>query len=182
LLPPSILPTPPTRQINAALLTAAVSPQSTKSVLLGKFIKSLNYTAPNASIVHVEIDARDGKNAYVNIDSPFTALPAILIGADWVQADNRDALYSAVDLMELAVANHATVWIAHDHRLPPPNWLTIQFKSVSLTMNVAGQAMDLYRHDAKANASLTLGANTENTRLTEGNMYLVFVGAADNIP
>jgi hypothetical protein len=42
--------------------------------------------------------------------------------------------------------------------------------------------MDLYRHDVKPNASLTLGANTENTRLTEGNMYLVFVGAADKIP
>ncbi len=151
-------------------------------MLLGKFIKTLNYTAPNASIVHIEIDARDGKNAYVNIDSPFTALPAALQGADWVQADNRDALYSAVDLMELAVANHATVWIAHDHRLPPPNWLTKQFKPANLTMNVAGQTMNLYRHDAKANASLTLGANTENTRLTEGNMYLVFVAAAHKTP
>jgi beta-galactosidase len=156
--------------------------KSSGTMLLGKFIKTLNYTAPNASIVHVEIDARDGKNAYVNIDSPFTALPAALQGADWVQADNRDALYSAVDLIELAVANHATVWIAHDHRLPPPSWLTKQFKPANLTINVAGQAMDLYRHDVKPNASLTLGANTENTRLTEGNMYLVFVGAADKIP
>ncbi len=181
-LPPRTLPAQPLRHIDATLAPAAVSPSSTRSAQLGKFIKTLNYTAPNAAIVHVEMDARDGKNAYVNIDSPFTALPGVLTGADWVQTDNRDALYSAVDLMELAVANQATVWIAHDHRLPPPNWLTKQFKPANLTMNVAGQAMDLYRHVAKSNASLTLGANTENTRLTEGNMYLVFVGAADKTP
>ncbi|NBR10344.1 MAG: hypothetical protein EBT98_11975, partial [Opitutaceae bacterium] len=169
----------PTRSITP---TVAPTPKTSGPIMLGKFIKTLNYTAPNAAIVHVEMDARDGKNAYVNIDSPFTALPGVLTGADWVQTDNRDALYSAVDLIELAVANQATVWIAHDHRLPPPNWLTKQFKPANLTMNVAGQAMDLYRHVAKSNASLTLGANTENTRLTEGNMYLVFVGAADKIP
>jgi beta-galactosidase len=178
-VPAAKLPSQPVRTIGA---TMTATTKSSGTMLLGKFIKTLNYTAPNASIVHVEIDARDGKNAYVNIDSPFTALPAALQGADWVQADNRDALYSAVDLIELAVANHATVWIAHDHRLPPPSWLTKQFKPANLTINVAGQAMDLYRHDVKPNASLTLGANTENTRLTEGNMYLVFVGAADKIP
>jgi beta-galactosidase len=113
----------------------------------------------------------------VNIDSPFNALPAALAGADWVQADNRDALYSAVDLMEIAVAGGTVVWIAHDNRLPRPAWLTKQFHHEAMTMTVAGQQMDLFRREVPAAESLTLGANTEDTSLTEGNMYLVFVNA-----
>ena len=163
------------RPLRAIIAPPASLPKSTAPIFLGKFIKTLNYTAPNASIVHVETGARDGKNAYVNIDSPFNALPPALLGADWVQADNRDALYSAVDLMELAVASESVVWIAHDHRLPRPAWLTRQFEPTQLTITVAGQKLDIYRHPAKAGESLTLGANTENTSIAEGNMYLVFV-------
>lgn len=174
-LPVTALTRQPVRTIVATPATAA---KPTGPVLLGKFIKTLNYTAPNASIVHVEIGARDGKNAYVNIDSPFTTLPAALIGADWVQVDNRDALYSAVDLMELALASDSVVWIAHDNRLPRPAWLTKQFEPTQLTITVAGQKMNLHRHAARAGDSLTLGANTENTSITEGKMYLVFVHSA----
>lgn len=174
-LPVTALTRQPVRTIVATPATAA---KPTGPVLLGKFIKTLNYTAPNASIVHVEIGARDGKNAYVNIDSPFTTLPAALIGADWVQVDNRDALYSAVDLMELALASDSVVWIAHDNRLPRPAWLTKQFEPTQLTITVAGQKMNLHRHAARAGDSLTLGANTENTSITAGKMYLVFVHSA----
>jgi beta-galactosidase len=178
-MPATKLSTQPVRTIVALAATTAKPPGPS---LLGKFIKTLNYTAPNASIVHVEIDARDGKNAYVNIDSPFSALPPALLGADWVQVDNRDALYSAVDLMELAVASDSVVWIAHDNRLPRPAWLTKQFEPAQLTITVAGQKLDLYRHPAKAGESLTLGANTENTSITEGNMYLVFVNISPTTP
>jgi beta-galactosidase len=164
----------PVRTVGAA---DSVSTKPTGPVMLGKFIKTLNYTAPNASIVHVELGARDGRNAYVNIDSPFAGLPDALTGADWVQVDNRDALYSAEDLMQLAVANHTLVWIAHDRRLPRPAWLTKQFAPLNQTITVAGQKLDLFRHVTKDNESLTLGANTENTSLTEAAMYLVFVSA-----
>ncbi len=155
------------------------STQTAGPAMLGQFIKTLNYTGPNASIVHVEIVARDGKNAYVNIDSPFTALPVALQGADWVQVDNRDALYSAVDLMELAVTGNTVVWIAHDNRLPRPAWLTKHFKPSDQSITVAGQKLALFRRDVPAaGESLTLGANTENTSIKEGNLYLVFVNSA----
>ncbi len=166
------LGTAPVRTIVAA---AAAKGPSAGPVMLGKFIKTLNYTGPNASIVHVEIGAHDGKNAYVNIDSPFTALPDPLQGADWVQVDNRDALYSAVDLMELAVTAPSTVWIAHDNRLPRPAWLTKQFKPAKGTIAIAGKPMDLFSRHCPADESLTLGANTEDTSRKEGNLYLVFV-------
>lgn len=177
------LPTLPATRLGSAPVrnivpVAATASKRSGALMLGKFIKTMNYTGPNASIVHVEIGARDGKNAYVNIDSPFTALPPELQGADWVQVDNRDALYSAVDLMELAVTGPSTVWIAHDNRLPRPAWLLKQFQPTALTFAVAGQPMTLFRRAVPTGESLTLGANTEDTRLTEGNLYLVFVTGA----
>jgi beta-galactosidase len=160
----------------------AVAARTAGPVMPGRFIKTLNYTAPNASIVHVELDARDGRNAYVNIDSPFSGLPAALAGADWVQVDNRDALYSAEDLLQLAVASHTVVWVAHDRRLPRPAWLTKQFMPTEQTITVAGQQLDLFRRSTAENESLTLGANTEDTRTTEAAMYLVFVSGLPTKP
>ena len=147
-------------------------------IMLGKFIKTLNYTAPNAAIVHVEVDARPGKNAYVNAETPFPALPSDLVGADWVQADDRDSTYSAVDLMEIAVSAGSTVTIAHDDRLPRPAWLTKQFKPTGAKILVLGQSLSLFAHPTKKDASFTLGANTEDTRIKEAAMYIVFVNGS----
>jgi beta-galactosidase len=159
-------------------LTAAPAAKATGPIMLGKFIKTLNYTAPNAAIVHVEVDARTGKNAYVNAETPFATLPPALLGADWVQADNRDATYSAVDLMELAVTAGTTVTIAHDDRLPRPAWLTKQFQPTGAKITVAGQSLSLFATTLPRDASLTLGANTEDTRIQEAAMYIVFANAA----
>jgi beta-galactosidase len=163
-------------QAPARTITATVAPaaKATGPIMLGKFIKTLNYTAPNAAIVHVEVDARPGKSAYVNAEIPFAALPPALLGADWVQADDRDATYSAVDLMELAVTAGTTVTIAHDDRLPRPAWLTKQFSPTGTKITVAGQTLSLFAHTTKSDASLTLGANTEDTRIQAAAMYIVF--------
>ncbi len=147
-------------------------------IMLGKFIKTLNYTAPNAAIVHVEVDARPGKNAYVNAETPFPALPSDLVGADWVQADDRDSTYSAVDLMEIAVSADSTVTIAHDDRLPRPAWLTKQFKPTGAKILVLGQSLSLFARPTKKDASFTLGANTEDTRIKEAAMYIVLVNGS----
>ncbi len=170
----SLPATAPERTVARATTTTT---RASGPAMLGKFIKTLNYTGPNASIVHVEIGAREGKNAYVNVDSPFPVLPAGLTGADWIQVDNRDALYSAVDLIELAVTGGSTVWIAHDSRLPRPAWLTKQFQPAETTITFLGQPMTLFRRDVANDESLTLGANTEDTSVREGNLYLVFVNA-----
>ena len=162
----------PVRSITSTTKAAA---KTIGPIMLGKFIKTLNYTAPNAAIVHVEVDARPGKNAYVNAETPFPSLPAELVGADWVQADDRDSTYSAVDLMEIAVSSGSTMTIAHDDRLPRPAWLTNQFKSTGAKIIVAGKSLSLFARPTKKDASFTLGANTEDTRIKEAAMYIVFV-------
>ena len=88
---------------------------------------AFSYSGPTP-IVHVEQNAVDGRNVYVDRDWPLAGLPKDLIGADWVQAADGDGLYNAVDLMELGVKAGSVVSITHDDRLARPAWLTRQFQ------------------------------------------------------
>jgi beta-galactosidase len=145
---------------------------------VGRYIKTSNYTGPSSYLVHVEMNARDGRNAYVDVDSPLKDLPASLVGADWVQVANRDALYHAVDLMEIAVPPGTRVTIAHDDRLPRPPWLTRDFAPTPERMIVAGRPMTLFARTVAQESGLTFGPNTEDSSQKEANMYLVFVSPA----
>jgi len=141
----------------------------------GRFIRSFNYSGPSSFIVHVESRAADGKNAYVDVDSPFASLPAELLGADWVQAASRESLYNAVDLIELAVEAGTVISIAHDDRVPRPAWLTRQFAATATRIMVNGQPMTLFQRRVERDESLTLGANVETGTVKAANMYVVFV-------
>jgi beta-galactosidase len=140
----------------------------------GRFLRTFSYTGPT-SIAHVEAGAEDGRNAYVDRDVAFSGLPAELRGADWVQASQVDALYSAADLMQLAVPAGATVFIAHDDRLARPAWLVRQFQATAVRLTLSGHPMTVFRHVAGPDESLTLGSNTDQADATAANMYLVFV-------
>jgi beta-galactosidase len=154
--------------------TGASAAAGTARGMVGRFTRAFNYSGPSSYLVHVEALARNGKNAYVDIDTAFAALPAELDGADWVQAASRERLYNAVDLMELSVVAGATVSVAHDDRLPRPAWLTRQFQPTALKLTVAGQPMTVFTRRVARDESLTLGANTE-TQASTANMYIVFV-------
>jgi beta-galactosidase len=151
---------------------------------VGRYTKAFNYSGPYASIVHIETGAQDGRNAYVDIDSPFRSLPEALVGADWTQISNRDALYHAVDLIEMAVNANTTVTIAHDDRLPRPPWLTQQkFTATEQAITVNGQRMTLFQRSFPAETSVTFGPNTEDSSIKAANMYLVFIkGTAVKTP
>jgi len=140
----------------------------------GKFTKAFSYSGP-ASGVHVEQDAREGKKLYVDAGALFPALPAALRGADYVQASGADRLYSAADLMEIAVNAGAVVSVAHDNRLPRPGWLAAQFQPTGLALTIGGNPMQVFQHAAVREESLTLGANAESGGVQDCNMYVVFV-------
>jgi len=152
--------------------------------MAGRFTMAFNYSGPSSAIVHVEVGAREGRNAYVDAEAPFAALPAELDGADWVQAANLDSRYHAVDLMQVEVGGGATVYVAHDDRLGRPPWLTAQFQPTERRITVAGQSMTLFTRHTAAGESLTLGPNMEDANASEANMYLVFVqgGPAERKP
>ena len=91
-------------------------------------------------------------------DARMSALPPALGGADYVQASNADRLYSAVDLMEIAVNAGTVVSVAHDNRLTRPGWLAAQFKPTGLAIAIDGKPMQVFQHAAAREESLTLGA------------------------
>ena len=142
--------------------------------MVGRFIKTMEYSGPGASIVHVETNVSNGRNVYVDRDYRFTDLPASLVGADWVQAADGDQRYSAVDLIEMAISAGTMVTVAHDPRVPAPGWLTTQFQPAAGAIAVNGQSMRLYTRRADADQSLTFGSNND-VAPRDANMYLVFV-------
>ncbi|MFI5337351.1 MAG: sugar-binding domain-containing protein, partial [Opitutales bacterium] len=96
-------------------VAAPAASQATAAKMAGRYVKAFNYSGPSYNLVHVEILARDGKNPYVDVDTPFTDLPPVLVGADWVQAANLESLYHAVDLMQLEVKEDGVPGLAR-HR------------------------------------------------------------------
>ena len=173
--PRATLPATPQRQPAALAPKQSAAAPAIPAGQAGRFIKAFSYSGPNASIVHVEVNARPGRNAYVDVESPLPTLPASLVGADWVQVDNRDALYHAVDLMELSVTASTQITIAHDDRLPRPPWLTKDFAPLAEKLTVNGVTFTLFRRDCATAQSLTFGPNSEQTKAPAAAMYLVFV-------
>jgi len=143
----------------------------------GRFLKAFSYSGPTSSVA-VKADAKDGDRIYTDRDFVFNGLPEPLKGSDWVQTANADKLYNAVDLIDLAVHGDGVVYVAHDDRLPCPEWLQRQFKATDLRVAVNGQSMTVFERRIRDGESLTLGSNTEDRRLKSCNMYLVFVKRA----
>jgi beta-galactosidase len=172
-MPSVSLPKQPVAQITTVNLPSAssvVPPQSTA----GRYTKAFSYSGP-ATTVHLEENVQSRKNIYLDRPYSFKELPSELIGADWVQAASADKLFPAVDLMEIAVGPGTVISVAHDDRLPRPAWLTRQFKPTRLSLEIEGQLMKIFQHRAQRSESLTLGANTENSKARACHMYVVFV-------
>jgi beta-galactosidase len=168
------LPAAPQRQ-PAELAPQPATAPAPKAGQVGVFTKAFNYSGPSAYLVHIETNAQNGRPAYSDGDSPFRDLPAELVGADWMQAANKDALYHAVDLIELTANAGSTVAIAHDDRLPRPPWLVKDYRPGAGKLIVLGRPMTLFTRPLARETSLTLGPNTEDSTAKAANMYLVFV-------
>jgi beta-galactosidase len=145
----------------------------------GRYLSNFSYSGP-ATRVRVQQDARIGARIYADRDYVFTSLPARLLGSDWVQAANADKLYSAVDLVDLAMNGNGTVYVAHDQRLPRPDWLQRQFALADYILTVNNQPMEVFERRVHSGETLTLGSNAEDPRLTFCNMYIVFVRRDDD--
>lgn len=140
----------------------------------GRFLTSFSYSGPTGQ-VRIGKNARDGEQIYIDRSFVFSDLPAALAGSDWVQTANADKLYSAVDLLDFSLNADGEVYVAHDARLPEPEWLQREFNPTEMTMDINGQAMKIYEKRVRNGESLTLGSNTENRRLKSCNMYVVFI-------
>ena len=173
-------PVPPPPALTKPMLNEAPVPVAAGAIVAaGRFLTSFSYSGPTGS-VHVESDAQAGKKIYADRDLVFSDLPAPLAGSDWVQTANADKLYSAVDLLEFSLKVDGVVYVAHDHRLPVPDWLQRQFRRTEMALVINGQPMKVYERQLRRGESLTLGSNTENNRLKSCTMYVVFVNRAES--
>ncbi len=145
---------------------------------VGRCLKTFSYSGPTTS-VGVQEGAKDGAKIYTDREFTFRGLPESLKGSDWVQTAAADKLYSAVDLMELAPGADSMVYIAHDDRLPRPEWLQRLFTPTPISLNIEGKPMKLFERRVPGGESLTLGSNTEDRKLKSCNMYIVFVKQAE---
>jgi beta-galactosidase len=170
-MPP--LPAPPilTRTIFNDL--ASLLPSETKTDT-GRFLTAFSYSGP-APAVRVQKDVKSGARVYVDRDFVFNELPQVLQGSDWVQTANADKLYSAVDLLNFSMNSDGAVFVAHDARLPAPDWLQQQFRATEMTLVINSQPMKVFERKVHSGESLTLGSNSENQKLKSCNMYVVFV-------
>ena len=164
-----------------SLLAAATPPMTVTAASENgqeahRLIDTFNYTGPT-ELVHVEVNASDGKNVYCDRDFPFENLPSKLTGANWVQAADADKFYPAADLMQLAVKGGATVYVAYDASLPSPDWLRRQLHQTHSSLVVAGRPMKLFYRHSRNDESLTFGSNAVNAGKQPCNMYVVFVQA-----
>jgi beta-galactosidase len=174
-LPP--LPSPPS--LARTVLDDFQNPVEVETKIdTGRFLATFSYSGPAGS-VSVKQNARDGMQVYSDRDFLFSGLPAILQGSDWVQTANADKLYSAVDLVDLAMNGDGVVYIAHDPRLPRPDWLVRQFLHTSSILKINRQDMEIFERRVHSGESLTLGSNTEDRHLKSCNMYVVFVKRDD---
>jgi beta-galactosidase len=112
---------------------------------------------------------------YADCEHRFDRLPVALRGGDFVQAADADREYSAMDLMEVTVKNGAVVFLAHDDRLPRPEWLQRQFKPTAMKLRVDRSPMTVFEHHAAGDENLTLGANSDGAKARSSKMYVVFV-------
>ena len=71
------------------------------------------------------------------------------------------------------------IYIAHDDRLPRPDWLQRQFTPSAISLSIEGKTMKLFERRVQGGESLTLGSNTEDRKLKSCNMYVVFVKRAE---
>jgi len=166
-------PAPPTFDKLAYADTQSPNAAAVKNAV-GRFLSAFSYSGP-ASSVQVQVQVRDGAKIYTDRDYVFNGLPAALRGSDWVQTASADKLYSAVDLLDLALNTDGVVYVAHDDRLPAPDWLQHQFHLTTLTLGVNGKPMKIYARSVHGGESLTLGSNTEDRQLKSCNMYIVFL-------
>ncbi len=164
-----------------SVLAAATAPMTVTSAAdngsaAHRLIDTFNYTGPT-ELVHVEVNASDGKNVYCDRDLPFQNLPSKLTGANWVQAADADKFYPAADLMQLAVKGGATVYVAYDASLTSPDWLQRQLHETHSSLVIAGRPMKLFSRHLRSDESLTFGSNAMSSGKQPCNMYVVFVQA-----
>jgi beta-galactosidase len=167
---PLAAPPPP----SGATTTGA---ESAGGAAQGDFIDSFSYSGPTGG-ASVQRTVGEGKKVYADSTEQFGKLPEILISADYLQLPQADRVYSAVDLIGFSMKKGGVVYIAHDDRLPRPQWLKDAFTETGEKITLNRAPMSIFKRVVREGEMLTLGSNSEASEAPASQMYLVFAKAA----
>ena len=142
-----------------------------------RFMTNFAYAGPTRT-VHPEAEAQDGKPIYADRAYRIADLPVQLQGADYIQTSNSDKYFKSTDLFQITVKAGSIVSVAHDARLPRPDWLTNQFKAKDISVMVEGRPLTVFQRQAEQEEVVTLGPNVLVPDGRSCYMYLVFVSAS----
>lgn len=141
-----------------------------------QLIKDFSYSGAHES-GGVKVNTKNGDLIFSDREYEFKDLPVYLLGGEYIQAANDDKAYQALDLMNFTVSKESDVYIAHDDRLPRPDWLLEEFTDIGekIVLDEDGNEHSLFHKKVDADTTLTLGGNQEGTNISSSNMYTVFV-------
>src|SRR6185312_13583026 len=106
------------------------------------------------------LSARSGKtyqvasnfaaNATLYVDRTYTVqgpIPATLQGLTYIRPanDDKDAFPGSASVLSFDINQSATIYVAHDDRLPPPSWLTSSFQNTGIDLASPQRTPATYR-------------------------------------
>ena len=141
----------------------------------GRFIKGFSYSGYSLD-VGIGM-ATNGAQVYLDRDYVFEDLQPDLVGADYVQLPNDEKTYQAVDLMDFRVAADGMLYVAHDDRLPRPNWLVADFRKTERKTRVHNANLTLFARPLRKGQSVTLGSNADRQTSVSTHYVVFFVHA-----
>jgi outer membrane protein assembly factor BamB len=130
----------------------------------------------NASYWSLQTNLQVGAVQYGDRGYTFSSVPAGLLGATWIRSANASRVYTGTPTVSFTINQQATIYVAFDSRLTPPNWIDATWTNSGLALtdnqSVGYNSFVLYAKSFPA-GSVALGPNDNGS--TSVNMYTVIV-------
>jgi hypothetical protein len=167
------------RLADGSMYHVAVVPRSTSAL-----VSSVRVTSGTAYPV-VSNGLKAGERPYSDRRFTFASVPSALQGQTFLRTrnDDKNASAGSSNFLSFRLAADAVVYVAHDHRIPRPRWLSSSFTDSGLELvtdeDGARRRFRVYRRSYGA-GTVTLGGNVDSP--ADGSMYHVVVVPGRNAP
>ncbi len=141
--------------------------ESNKSQLFKKF----SYTGDSKAILRKNVFW--GKRAYTDMYLNYTTIPSYLHGSEYVRIPNSDSHYWARDLLQFIAGADLTLYVAHDDRVPRPEFIRESYVDTGDDFALGDVKMSLFKREVKAGESIVMAGNCDGDAPEEARMYTV---------
>jgi len=159
-------------------LFAQKGSQAQVSAPANALFANFSYTGDGKAALRQNL--KTGDKVYT--DRPFTygELPAYLIGADYILTPNQDKTYWARDQLQFLSGKDMEVYVAHDDRYSPPEFITSDYTDTGDDIVINQTRHSLYKRVVAKDTGVIMAGNFDNNPSANSNMYVVFARAVPN--